>query len=142
MPATRTRKATPRRLSAVSHATAEPLQKLIRDEVTMRIRERLRLGSGEPIPEAIQELVDAATRDVTENAVEIAVIREVEEAARYLRGSESSGVITTRPDLGTLQTAENLAVKVKALQAAGFSRDEAMRILVAEISAGAQPRWA
>jgi hypothetical protein len=36
-----------------------------------------------------------------------------------------------------LQDAEKLAAKSKALQGAGFSREEAMRLLVAEISAGA-----
>jgi len=37
--------------------------------------------------------------------------------------------------MGLLTEAEYLAAKKKALQAAGFSSDEAMRILVAEVSA-------
>jgi hypothetical protein len=142
MPASRTRKATPRRLAAASPPTAGPLQDQIKDEVSARIRGRLGLGERDALPEAIENLVDAAARDVTENAVEIAVIREVEEAARHLRGSASSGAITSPPDLGILQDAETLAVKRKALQGAGFSREEAMRILVAEISAGAGVKWA
>jgi hypothetical protein len=141
MPATRTRKATPRRPAAPGPPAAGPLHKLIKDKVSARIRERLALSDRDAIPDAIQDLVDAAARDVTENAVEIAVIREVEDAARYLRGSASSGAITTPPDLVILQGAENLAVKRKALQGAGFSREEAMRILVAEISAGAGVKW-
>lgn len=141
MPSSRTRKATPRRLAAASPPTAGPLQNQIKDEVSARIRGRLGLGNRDALPEAIENLVDAAARDVTENAVEIAVIREVEQAARHLRGSASSA-ITSPPDLGILQGAETLAVKRKALQGAGFSREEAMRILVAEISAGAGVKWA
>jgi hypothetical protein len=141
MPSSRTRKTTPRRLAAASPPTAGPLQNQIKDEVSSRIRGRLGLGERDALPEAIENLVDAAARDVTENAVEIAVIREVEQAARHLRGSASSA-ITSPPDLGILQGAETLAVKRKALQGAGFSREEAMRILVAEISAGAGVKWA
>jgi hypothetical protein len=136
MPATRTRKAAPRKLAAVSPPAAGPLEKLIKDKVTVRIRERLDLDDRDAIPEAIQNLVDTAARDVTQNAIEIAVIREVKEAARSLRSWSSSGAITTPADLVLLQGAENLAVKRRALQGAGFSREEAMRILVAEISAG------
>ena len=100
----------------------------------------MRLNERDPIPEAIQSLVDEAARNVAENAVEIAVIREVDEVARHLaRGSSRSGseVVTTSPDFVFLQDAEKLAAKSKALQGAGFSREEAMRLLVAEISAGA-----
>lgn len=42
----------------------------------------------------------------------------------------------TRDELGLLKAAEELAVKRKALEAAGFSREEAMQILVAEVSGG------
>ncbi|MGH3119257.1 MAG: hypothetical protein ACRDQ2_19510 [Gaiellales bacterium] len=98
------------------------------------------LRDGEVIPKAIQSLVDAAARDVAENAVEIAVIREVDAAARHLArvppfsGSE---LVATSSPVVFLQGAEELAAKSKALQGAGFSREEAMRLLVAEISAGA-----
>lgn len=104
------------------------------------MRPRLGLHEREPIPEPIQSLVDAAARDVAENAVEIAVIHEVEETARNLARVSSawptSDVRTVSFDLDLLQDAEKLAAKSKALQGAGFTREEALRLLVAEISAG------
>lgn len=137
----RTRKAPSRRPATVSPPTeAGPLEKQINHEVSAKIRTRLRLRERDPIPEAIQSLVDAAVRNVAENVVEIAVIREVDEVARHLARGPSwsdSEAVTTSPDFVLLQDAEKLAAKSKALQGAGFSRDEAMRLLVAEISAGA-----
>jgi hypothetical protein len=138
--ATRTRKAPSSRAAAVSPPTAGPLEKQINHEVSAKIRTRLRLHERDPIPEAIQSLVDAAARNLAENAVEIAVIREVDQVTRNLARNSSwsdSEVVPTSPDFVFLQDAERLATKSKALQGAGFSRDEAMRLLVAEISAGA-----
>jgi hypothetical protein len=135
---TRTRKAPSRRPATVSPPTAGPLEKQINHQVSAKIRTRLRLHEGDPIPEAIQSLVDAAARNVAENAVEIAVIREVDEVARHLaRGSSWNSEVVSSPDFELLQDAEKLAAKSKALQGAGFSRDETMRLLVADISAGA-----
>jgi hypothetical protein len=136
----RTRRTTSRRPATVSHRAVGPLEKVIKDEVSARMRPRLGLHEREPIPEPIQSLVDAAARDVAENAVEIAVIHEVEETARNLARVSSawptSDVRTVSFDLDLLQDAEKLAAKSKALQGAGFTREEALRLLVAEISAG------
>jgi hypothetical protein len=137
---TRTRKARSSRPAAVNPPAAGPLEKQINHEVSAKIRTRLRLNDRDPIPEAIQSLVDAAARNVAENAVEIAVIREVDQVTRHLTRSLSwsdSEVVPTSPDFVFIQDAERLAAKSKALQGAGFSREEAMRLLVAEISAGA-----
>jgi hypothetical protein len=135
---TRTRKAPSRQPATVSPPTAGPLEKQINHQVSAKIRTRLRLHERDPIPEAIQSLVDAAARNVAENAVEIAVIREVDEVARHLaRGSSWDSEVVSSPDFVLLQDAEKLAAKSKALQGAGFSRDETMRLLVADISAGA-----
>jgi hypothetical protein len=135
---TRTRKAPSRQPATVSPPTAGPLEKQINHQVSAKIRTRLRLHERDPIPEAIQSLVDAAARNVAENAVEIAVIREVDEVARHLaRGSSWDSEVVSSPDFVLLQDAEKLAAKSKALQGAGFSREEAMRLLIAEISAGA-----
>jgi hypothetical protein len=135
---TRTRKAPSRRPATVSPPTAGPLEQQINHQVSAKIRTRLRLHERDPIPEAIQSLVDAAARNVAENAVEIAVIREVDEVARHLaRGSSWDSEVVSSPDFVLLQDAEKLAAKSKALQGAGFSRDETMRLLVADVSAGA-----
>lgn len=138
---TRTRKAPSNRpATRQSSDAAGPLEKRINHEVSANIRLRLRLNERDPIPGAIQGLVDEAARNVAENAVEIAVIREVDQVARrlaLLSSRSDSEVVTTSPDFAFIQDAERLATKSKALQGAGFSRDEAMRLLVAEISAGA-----
>jgi hypothetical protein len=46
-----------------------------------------------------------------------------------------SDTVTAQSDLPLLEEAENLAANKKALEAAGFSTEEAMRILIAEIAA-------
>lgn len=126
---------------AAPTATAGPLENRIKEEVTAGMKERLGLPESEKIPGPIQDLVDSAARDVAENAVEIAVIREVEDVAtRLARGSldrsERSESPTTFSDVSLLQDAEQLAATKKALEAAGFSSEEAMRILVAEVAGG------
>jgi hypothetical protein len=102
------------------------------------MKQRLGLTESERVPAEIQGLVDSAAREVAESSVAIAVIREVETVAKRLaRGSldgNTPQAMTTFSDLPLLQEAEHLAAKKKALQAAGFSSEEAMRILVAEVS--------
>jgi hypothetical protein len=115
------------------------LENRIKEEVTAGMKQRLGLSESERIPAPIQDLVDAAARDAAENAVEIAVIREVEDVTtRLARGSPGtrSKSPTNLSDVSLLQDAEELAAKKKALEAAGFSSDEALRILIAEIAGG------
>jgi hypothetical protein len=103
------------------------------------MKQRLGLLKGEKIPAPVQDLVDSAARDAAENTIEIAVIREVEKATtRMARGSPSARPEspTNISDVPLLQDAEDLAARKKALEAAGFSSDEAMRILIAEVTAG------
>jgi hypothetical protein len=103
------------------------------------MKQRLGLPEGEKIPVPVQDLVDSAARDAAENTMEIAVIREVEKATtRMARGSASarSQSPTDLSDVSLLQDAEELAARKKALEAAGFSGDEAMRILIAEVTTG------
>jgi hypothetical protein len=103
------------------------------------MKQRLGLPQGEKIPAPVQNLVDSAARDAAENTIEIAVIREVEKATTRLARatpSASSQSPTTASDVSLLQDAEELAARKKALEAAGFSGDEAMRILIAEVTAG------
>jgi hypothetical protein len=103
------------------------------------MKQRLGLPQGEKIPAPVQNLVDSAARDAAENTIEIAVIREIEKATTRLARatpSASSQSPTTASDVSLLQDAEELAARKKALEAAGFSGDEAMRILIAEVTAG------
>ena len=76
------------------------------------MKQRLGLTESEAIPAPIQELVDSAARDAAENAVEIAVIREVEDVTtRLARGSPGksggSKSPTTFSDVSLLQDADN-----------------------------------
>lgn len=140
MPASRRRKTPSRHLGpAAAAATAGPLEDRIKEEVTAGMKQRLGLPEGEKIPVPVQDLVDSAARDAAENTIEIAVIREVEKATtRMARGSP--GARSESPanvsDVPLMQDAEDLAARKKALEAAGFSSDESMRILIAEVTAG------
>jgi hypothetical protein len=122
-------------------AAPGPLESRIKEEVTAGMKQRLGLAESETIPDPIQDIVDTAARDAAENAVEIAVIREVEDVTTRLARSspERSGGSkspTTFSDVALLQNAEQLAAKKKALEGAGFSNEEAMRILIAEVASG------
>src|SRR5215211_5903769 len=128
MSASRRRKTASRQVAlAAPAATAGPLENRIKEEVSAGMKQRLGLSESETIPAPIQDLVDAAARDAAENAVEIAVIREVEDVTtRLARGSPGtrSKSPTNLSDVSLLQDAEELAAKKKALEAAGFSSDE------------------
>ena len=142
MSANRRRKTASRHVGlAPPAARAGPLENRIKKEVTTGMKQRLGLTESETIPAAIQDLVDSAARDAAKNAVEIAVIREVEDVTtRLARGapgnSGGSRSPTTFSDVSLLQDAEQLAAKKKALEGAGFSNEEAMRILIAEVAGG------
>jgi hypothetical protein len=97
------------------------------------MRRRLGLEESDNVPADVQGLVDSAVREVAESAMATGVMRELENATRRA---------DTSPDIEILAEAEYLAVKKKALQAAGFSNDEAMQLLVAEVTAGRAPREA
>ena len=142
MSANRRRKTASRQVGAAPPvARAGPLENRIKKDVTTGMKQRLGLTESEKIPAPIQDLVDSAARDAAENAVEIAVIREVEDVTtRLARGapgnSGGSRSPTTFSDVSLLQDAEQLAAKKKALEGAGFSNEEAMRILIAEVTGG------
>src|SRR5439155_1917475 len=94
MSANRRRRADSKQVApAVPAAAAGPLESRIKEEVTAGMKQRLGLAESEKIPDPIQDLVDTAARDAAENAVGIAVIREVEDVTmRLARGSpERSG---------------------------------------------------
>jgi hypothetical protein len=105
------------------------------------MKQRLGLAENEKIPAEVQEIVDSAAREIAESTVATAVIREVENVARRLRPSSmnASGgaqAVTPASDLPLLEEAKYLATRKKALEAMGFSSEEAMRIIVAEVAGG------
>jgi 5-methylthioribose kinase len=145
----RQRAARPRQRSAPAPApaAATSLESQIKREVTARIRRRLGLAERESVPEEIQGIVDSVAREIVESSVSNAVIQEVETVVKRLGSSASVSDLPllqeaehlAATDLPLLQEAEHLAAKKKALQATGFSSEEAMRILVAEVSGRAKP---
>jgi hypothetical protein len=124
---------------AAISARATPLENRIKQEVKVGIKQRLGLGDGDRLPPGVQGLVDSAAHEVAEGSLEISVLREVEAVARRMGrigdGRGGTEAFASNSEMGLLAEAEYLAAKKKALQAAGFSSDEAMRILVAEVSA-------
>jgi hypothetical protein len=133
MPATRTRKPAPRRVAAIAPSTDGRVEDLVRKALTERMTRRLRLNEGDAIPEGIQNVLDAAARDAAKSTVELGVMRDLQEVVYSVARTDA---FMTRDELALLKAAEELAVKGKALEAAGFSREEAMQILVAEVSGG------
>jgi hypothetical protein len=123
-----------------------PLESQIRDEVIVRVKRRLGLAERDRVPVEVQALVDSAAREVAESSIALAVMREVAGAAERLarRSAHEAGpeaaAVADFSDLPLLREAEYLAAKKKALQAAGFSSDDAMRILVAEVTGGSPRR--
>ena len=101
----------------------------------MGVKQQLGLGENELVPAHIQGLVDSAAHEVVENSAATAVVREVTRLrTRSLGGSAGADPARASSDLVFLQEAERLAAKRKALRVAGFSNDEAMRLLVAELA--------
>jgi hypothetical protein len=125
-----------RKPRAAISARATPLETRIKGEVKVGVRRRLGLSDGDRLPAGVQGLVDAAAHEVAESSLALSVLREVEDVAKRI-GSRREGTeaFASQSEMGLLAEAQYLAAKKKALQAAGFSSDEAMRILVAEVSA-------
>src|ERR1044071_327318 len=125
---------------AVISPRATPLENRIKQEVKGGIKRRLGLGDGDKLPTGVQGLVDSAAHEVAQSSLAMSVLREVEAVATRMGRSgdsrDGTAAVARHSEMGLLREAEYLAAKKKALQAAGFSSDEAMRILIAEVSAG------
>ena len=120
------------------------------------MRRRLSLGERARLPYGIKHLIDVAAMHVVEGAVEVAVTREVRGAAvRLARASQRrSDDASTPADFALLEEglslrsselsgplleeAKDLAAKKTALETVGFTSEEAMQILVAEVAARAR----
>jgi hypothetical protein len=103
--------------------------------LTAGVKRRLGLPEDEGVPPDVQRLVDSVATEVVENSVAAALVREIPRLTISFNGSSGTDGARTSRDLNVaLQEAERLAAKKKALRVAGFSNDEAMRILVAEVT--------
>jgi len=111
------------------------MENRVKQELTVGVKRRLGLGENERVPAEIQGVVDSAAREVVGNSVASAVVREVSKLRpSSLSGTSGSEATPLSSDVALLREAEHLAAKKNALLVAGFSNDEAMRILVAEVA--------
>jgi hypothetical protein len=134
MSGSRRRKAATSSVNAASPTAAGPIERRVKQDLTEGVRRRLGLGENEAVPAHIQGLVDSAAHEVVENSAATAVVREVTKLRPAFGGNAGTDPARTSSDLALLQEAERLAAKKKALRVAGFTNDEAMRLLVAEIT--------
>ena len=135
MSASRTRKAATRKSAPAAVTAVTPMENEIRRDIAAGVKRRLGLDDRERIPEEIQGLVDAAAREVAGNAISTAVVQSVSHLQPSpFSGSTASTAQQAASDVAVLHEAERLAAKRKALRVAGFSNDEAMRLLVAEVT--------
>ena len=143
----------PKTSSQAAPPSAGPLVQSITREAAMQMRRRLGLAERARLPDGIKHMIETAARDTVETALEVAVGREVQATAkRMVRDSRSrsndgsapsdlplldEGLSLRSVDVSRplLERAKRLAAEKHALEAAGFSGEEAMRILVAEIAA-------
>lgn len=135
MSASRTQRAARAKQAAASTRAVAPLENDVRKQLSAAVKQRLGLREGEQVPAEIQGLVDSAAREVAGGAVESTLVQEVARLRPVtLSGDARSEQRRGASDPVLLQEAARLAAKRKALQVAGFSNDEAMRLLVAEVT--------
>jgi hypothetical protein len=135
MSASRVQRAARAKQAAASTSAVAPLENDVRKQLSAAVKQRLGLREGEQVPAEIQGLVDSAAREVAGGAVESTLVQEVARLRPVtLSGDARGGPRRGASDPALLQEAARLAAKRKALQVAGFSNDEAMRLLVAELT--------
>jgi hypothetical protein len=143
-------------LSTLGGITAPPVRvKVIEDEIKQtvesRMRERLGIPPRQSLPDEVESLVASAAATAAQRSIELGVVRDVEEiSADVARGSllnrfdakvdlarKGLDHIVASDDVHEImkRRADMLAAKKEALEAAGFSSQEAMDILLADIAA-------
>jgi hypothetical protein len=143
-------------LSTMGGIVAPPVRvKAIEDEIKQtvesRMRERLGVPPRQALPDEVVALVASAAATAAQRSIELGVTRDVEEiSADVARGSllnrfdakvdlarKGLDHIVASDDVHEImkRRADMLAAKKEALEAAGFSSQEAMDILLADIAA-------
>jgi hypothetical protein len=147
MPQPRNPPAAPPRLSVKVPA----VEKSIQQAVTTRMRQRLGIAANKPLPAEVDALIAAAASTAAQTALDLSLTRDVNDASsdvarggvldRFDLKADLAGKaldhISTSGDVKNIlkRRAEMLAAKKQALQTAGFSPQEAMDILLADIAA-------
>ncbi len=122
----------------------------IQKVVSKRMGERLGVAPGS-IPTELKSVIGAASAAAAQRAVELAVTKDIDEAVGDVTRGSVLGRFDARVDLARAgldhisasndvkqimkKRADMLAEKKKALETAGFTSQEAMEILLADIAA-------
>ena len=128
----------------------QALESDIQKVVAKRMGERLGLAAGS-LPNELKSVISTASAAAAQRAVELAVTRDIDEAvgdvtrgsvlnrfdARVDLARKGLDHISASNDVKQIMTrrAEMLAEKKRALETAGFSSEEAMDIILADIAA-------
>jgi translation initiation factor 2 alpha subunit (eIF-2alpha) len=129
----------------------DKLETEIDKSITKVMKQRLGLRSNQKLPEDVQATIRAAAATATQASLENAIVREASELATgTARGSvldrfdvkvnaARAGLdhIAGSSDVKKILTrrAEMLAMKKQTLEKAGFTTEEAMEIILADIAA-------
>lgn len=128
----------------------QSIEKDIEEVVTKRMGARLGI-SGQALPADLKSVIGTAAAAAAQRAVELAVTTDVNEAIGDVTRGSVLGKFDSRVDLARkgldhiagsndvkqimTRRAQMLAEKKEALETAGFSAQEAMDILLADIAA-------
>lgn len=139
--------------SLIRIPVADKLEADIKTAVEEKMRSRLGIKPSEGLPPEVTALARSAAETAAAKATELAVIQEAEEAARATVRGDVLKRFDTKVDLAARgmehiskssdvedilkRRAELLARKKQALVDAGFTNDEAMQIVLADIAARA-----
>ncbi len=141
----------PARPVAAPSLRVEKLESDIDKSLTKTMKQRLGLKSNQRLPADVQATIKAAAATASQTAMENAIVRQASELAiDTARGSVLDRfdlkVDVARAGLDHIagsndvkkilaRRAEMLATKKQTLEKAGFTTDEAMQILLADIAA-------
>jgi hypothetical protein len=131
--------------------TIKSVEDTIRKDVESTVKKQLALSGALPVD--VKEVIDSAARAAAATSIELAVTRATEEAATDIgrmtlldrfddKIKVAAGSLTHISQSGDVdqileRRSELLAKKRAALVAAGFSDDQAMQVLLADIAARA-----
>ncbi len=141
----------PARTVTTPSLRVEKLEADIDKSLTKTMKDRLGLKSNQKLPADVQATIKAAAASASQASIENAIVREASEIAT----GAARGSVLDRFDLKVdvaragldhiagsndvkkilARRAEMLALKKQTLEAAGFTTEEAMEILLADIAA-------
>jgi hypothetical protein len=123
--------------SAQPEAQVSPEERRVRERLSAGVKRRLGLKQNDETPADVEKLIEDAAHEIVGSSMATAVVREATKLSTpSTHHTSGSGQAASAADAAMLHDAERLAARKKALRIAGFSNEEAMRLLVAEVAAG------